>query len=401
MNLKKNITQIIILIICLGIGSCIEEIPLISSQSEQNSFLVVQAELTDSLSTQKIFLSRSSLLNSEEILFEQNAQVSIEDSSGNIFSFQEISPGEYHSIAPFNATVDVSYQLNINTNDNLRYTSSAEMLSGTAKIDRLYVERIVSDKGIEGVGVFVDSENLNLNAQNYRFEYDETFKVIAPLWNAFDAIVVSTSPPEVDIELREKEERICFEDRFSRSIILGSTSDLSSNSLNRFLVTFLPRTDYAISHRYSILVKQKAISAENLSFYQTLKDLSNSESIFTDTQPGFLEGNIRSIDNEEEKVVGLFEVNSVQSQRLFFNYEDLFPGEELPPYAINCNLVSPPLVTPGGRSPLIEAILSGRLKYFALNEGQIPDGGPFLMTARACSDCTALGSNVIPEFWTE
>jgi hypothetical protein len=57
-----------------------------------------------------------------------------------------------------------------------------------------------------------------------------------------------------------------------------------------------------------------------------LKELSGSDGILSQNQPGFFFGNIKSVENPNEKVIGYFEVSSVSSQRIFFNYEDVFPG---------------------------------------------------------------------------
>ena len=86
-----------------------------------------------------------------------------------------------------------------------------------------------------------------------------------------------------------------------------------------------------------------------------------------------------------------------------------FPDEPLPPYFIDCTLVRPNLID-GDRapfwSPLIVAIDSGQIIYYALNsEGafDLPgdDDGPFIGVTPACGDCTRLGSNIKPNFWEE
>ena len=60
------------------------------------------------------------------------------------------------------------------------------------------------------------------------------------------------------------------------------------------MVRFINRNNYIISHRYSILVRQFVQSNEAFTFYETLNDLSRNESLFSETQPGFLAGNVSS-----------------------------------------------------------------------------------------------------------
>lgn len=127
--------------------------------------------------------------------------------------------------------------------------------------------------------------------------------------------------------------------------------------------------------------------------------------MFSEIQTGFLESNISS-ENDNSKVLGYFQVSSVDSKRLYFNYVDVFPDEEPPPYFINCNFLGAPrLSVPNVGSPLIDGIKSGLIKYVGENENSPPFGdddyAPFLTTPRVCGDCTALGSNVRPSFWED
>ena len=169
------------------------------------------------------------------------------------------------------------------------------------------------------------------------------------------------------------------------------------------------RNNYIISHRYSILVKQYVQTSEAHQFYKSLKELSSSESLFSQTQPGFLVGNVFSESDSSEKVLGFFEVSSVSSKRVYFNYKDLFPGEILPPYYINCTyFFSPALITRDmltgiiTESPLQDAIKRGE-QFLEENllDGELVIGAPYEMVLPPCGDCTVLGSNVVPDFWVE
>ena len=100
-------------------------------------------------------------------------------------------------------------------------------------------------------------------------------------------------------------------------------------------------------------------------------------------------------------VLGYFEVASVSERRIFFNYDDFFPGEDLPPYADPCTRVTPPLQdreTDCVLRPLIEA---GTFLYLEENFEPSLTAGPFVVVPRVCGDCTVLGTNELPEFWIE
>ena len=110
--------------------------------------------------------------------------------------------------------------------------------------------------------------------------------------------------------------------------------------------------------------------------------------------------------------LGYFEVASVSQKRIFFNYEDLFPGEPLPPYPISCESFGNPRLFPNGYtcfavgdcegncvSPLIDQINSEKVVYAGIREGDML--APYYTWPSPCGDCKALGSNMAPEFWTE
>ena len=214
---------------------------------------------------------------------------------------------------------------------------------------------------------------------------------------------------------RAEEEQVCYNTVLSTDVILSDGIILDANQVRGNLVRFINRDDAILSHRYSILVKQFLQSADAAKFYRNLLQFSQSESLFSEIQPGLIEGNISAVDGEEELAIGFFSVASVTEQRLFFDYEDFFPNEALPPYfgTINCNrLIAPilgdpekdgpipPNVTCG--TPLVELIQSEAIEFFESNS--VPPGecqGPYFVTFRECGDCTALGTNVVPDFWIE
>jgi len=133
------------------------------------------------------------------------------------------------------------------------------------------------------------------------------------------------------------------------------------------------------------LVKQFLQTVEAAKFYRTLLQFSQNENLFSEVQPGFLEGNISSASgNINDRVIGFFSVASVTEQRLFFNYADYLPPPE------GC----------GGARSLVELIKLDRIEFVEVSAKELCQG-PYLVTQRPCGDCTVLGSNVEPEFWME
>lgn len=392
--------------IMLTFQSCIDAFDFEST--EFKSALVVEGTITDQEEVQKIRVSRTFPLDTVLMSGVSGANVSVLDSDGSVYSFSEASDGEYRSNEAFSVVPGRTYTLSILTQDGKEYRSDETNVPTQTTIDNLYAERDFNDVAEnEGMFIYVDSYDPTGQSNYYRYEYEETYKIIAPFWSGLDAYIVSPLPePEVGTRPKEQEEQICYQTVPSNTIIQQSTTEFGEDRISKFPVRFINRDNYILSHRYSILVRQYVQSRAAFTYYETLESMAGSENFFSQLQTGFLEGNIRSLSEPNEDVIGFFQVSTVSEKRIFFDYNDFFPNENLPDYPISCDLVSPPIITETGASPLLIAIELELLKYVEdydqeTNPLNFSEYGPFLMVPTPCGDCTVYGSNVVPEFWIE
>ncbi len=377
---------------------CIE--PFEGTFEDFESALVIEATITNEMQQQEILLTRTYEFEADGPSAEPNAMVNVSDDTGNVFAFEDTGEGIYLSTQPFAAQAGRDYQLSITTQDGRSYGSNVTQLTAETLIDEVTAERITNDLGQDGMAILVNSFDPTGNSKNYRYQYQETFRIIAPEWTPTSLIgdpaggcAVLKVPNTTDIE-------VCYGTDSSNTIILTSTEDLEEDRVNRFMVRFIARDNYIISHRYSILVKQFVQSNEAFTFFETLNELSGSESLFSQTQPGFLQGNVFSNDNRDERVLGFFDVSSVSQERIFFNYSDFYPDEPLPPYIEECRPSSPPIASPGGC--VLRPILESGAGIYAGDNGEPMIGeGPFFIVSRACGDCKVLGASEVPDFWIE
>jgi len=420
------------------LASCIDEVDLgIDGNEDVFAILIVEATLTNEVKHHTVTLSRMDTLvdlgidsiynpytpirdiNRDLVRYEANATVSIENDNGTTYSFSEASPGVYDSDIEFAAEMGNAYQLIILTSDGKRYSSTNMRIEGLAAISNLYAEKTTSESGAQGIGIFVDNTVESGSVQNLRYTYDETYKIIAPNWSPQDFKLTNYEPcalPVVtyDLEIidREEEQQVCFGNNGSNTIIQAQQGNLSDN-VKKLMVRFLDQDNFIISHRYSIEVVQLVSNAASFSFYDQLNNFSQTGSIFSQIQPGFLEGNLSSDDGNQGTIIGFFDVVSVSKNRLFFNYTDFYPEEELPPYPFNCVLQSAPeshrsfcATSPGGGGgcPLsvIQSVNLNLISYVGRNDNEIGScPGPHVFVPRVCGDCTTLGSNIKPDFWVD
>jgi hypothetical protein len=400
MKVKKHY-YILFLIIGIYSNSCIEPFDIKSIAFE--SALVVEATITNEFKYHEINISRTYQLEAKEPLAESNATVKVFDDFQNVYIFQEVTPGKYISNIKFSAAPNLNYQLKIATEDGGLYASQPTQLTNVSNIDKVYAEK--SDDG-KGVNIFVNSYSSVGNARYYRFEYEETYKIIASKWSIWDLVVISDKEPyEFDFVLRDEQKKICYNTIKSKGIIQTETNSFVEDRITKFPVRYISTDNYLITNRYSMLLKQFVQSQEAYNYYRTLKDLSESESLFSQNQQGFIKGNLYSENHSNENIIGFFEVSAVATKRMFFSPSDLDLTIPLPkPYPVNCDLIAPQLKPKSGKS-LFEYLESGSLKYYLDNDGAslplISPNGPYVMVPSECGDCTLIGTNIVPEFWVE
>lgn len=387
--------------------SCTEPYALQTNTFEDA--LVIEATVTNELKKQEIKISRTFQLEQTEPIIEKDATVYITDDIGNQYNFIEEND-KYISEFEFEAIPERQYQLFVNTSDGKHYTSTREKLTTISPLTEVKATR-KNSYGVEGVEITANSYDPTGNSKYYRFEYEETHKIIVPYPSKDSLIVYGNSDcPNAslgetlytfEIVERSGESETCYKTNKSTEILLENTSSKSIDKIDDFSIRFISKEDYIISNRYSILVKQYVQNLNSYTFYKTLKKLSASGSILSPSQPGFINGNILNINNPNEKVIGFFDISSYSEKRIFFNYNDVFPDEEIPPYFYNCEVVdydetlidcSIPILYGLGKLGSLTA--RGTIVFYGKNLPHI-----YRMVPYQCGDCRTIGSNVVPSFW--
>lgn len=405
MKLNKLYTHIFLLLGFCFLFNCTEEIQL-STENFKN-VLVVEATITDEFKTQEVKVTSTFLLESDTPVFDAGASVQVATSS-KTYNFHHVGEGVFYSDEQFQAIKDESYKLLITTSDGKKYYSNSEVLAPKAELENLYAELGSSQEG-SGVYVLVDSNNDLDGAAFFRYEYEETYKIVSPYFRFQDISISNIQGVskertyDIDIVERPADQQNCYSTNTSTEILLMSVSSLSENRVSRFPIKFISENSPFLRDRYSILVKQYVQSADANNFYKILKELGgDSESVFVTNQPGFVQGNIFSEESLEEKVIGFFDVSTVTSKRIYFNYADF--NFVLPPYYFDCEV------------RLLDYDKVGSVDPYQLDERSIlltllTDNPPFKYISGfgtlyeivdpECGDCSTFASNIKPEFWED
>ncbi len=391
---NRKVKLLLLVFISVITTNCVDEFDIQTENFE--SILVVNTSITNELKKQKVLLSRTFKFEENGPSAEQGATVRISDNNVD-YVFEEVSPGVYISIDEFSAIPGREYQLSITTTDGTSYISDkATLPTENSSITQVTPVQMVNNNGVEGVGILVDSFDPTGSSVYYRYQYEETYKIVARFWVPVD---LTTSFEFVD---RPDGQEICFNSRASNSIIITDTRSQEEDRVNDFLIRFIEAEDISVAERYSILVRQIVQSREAYGFYQTLSNFSESESLFSQVQPGFVSGNIISEKNKNERVLGFFEVAAVSQERIFFDREDII--NDLPRFSPGCDRIAPVQSTSESieefERRLQDLIRSGNVKFLEEQRGE-EDEGTFVFVPRGCGDCSVFGSSAVPSFWVD
>jgi hypothetical protein len=395
----KLLNKIIqLLIVSFFIISCTEQYALQTNTFE--NALVVEATITNELKKQEIKITRTYRLEEEETTIESGAKVTITDNENNKYDF-DLKDSIYVSRSEFQAIPGKKYRLDITTNQGKSYYSTSETLTTVNEIQSIDAT-VTTVKNDRGVQINVKNFDPTGTSKYYRYEYEETYKVIAPQWVPFTA--TATYEPQqntysIQVKPRVDERKTCYSTIKSNSILITTTGGLTEDRVN-FPIRFISNKNYIISHRYSILIHQYIQSLEAYTYYKTLKKTSSSQNLLSQNQPGFFFGNIKSIDAPNEKVIGFFEVTSVSSKRIYFNYSDLFPNEPLPPFYNGCPLKEMKFCfdsnDPACQGSSIVSYFQSQSLIYAADSGMY-----YYLVEPPCGDCTTISSNIKPAFWID
>lgn len=352
------------------------------------SYLVVEGVINTN-DTTTIKLSRTVNLSNNVTTNPVEANVSVESDAGNNYDLVEKSPGVY-ILTGATLSDGPKYRLHITTKDNNEYRSDFVAVKNAPPIDSIGFS--LTSKGIQ---VYSNAHDATNNTRYYRFEYLETWK----FHSLYRSSWISNGK---DIVPRTEDQQVyyCYKSNPSTSITLGSTAKLTQDVLYQTPIISIESTSEKIEDKYSILLKQYALTAEAYKFWESLKKNTEQLGSIFDAEPTQLAGNIHNINDNSDAVIGYISVGSVASKRVFIANE-LLPPTFVTAYPYDCQLDTFWYANPHGAGANdVRPILVPEIELAAFDFPGAP-AKPlgFLGAAPFCVDCTLRGSKKPPVFW--
>ncbi len=377
----KSFCYTLLFTVFLSANACKEKYDLPETVVNKD-YLVVEGFIDGGNDSTFISLSRTvTPEDTTSIKAEQGAMVSIEGESGESFLLNEIKPGLY-AAAPLLLNPSAQYRLSITTRNGKVYQSDYVEVKNTPEIDSVSWTREP-----DGVQVYVNTHDAHNNTKYYNWQYEETWEFYSGFysnweWDPINEIIILRDNPNLIYH--------CWQSYTSSNIIIGSSAKLSEDIIYRFPLTFIPDDSWKLQSRYSILVKQRALSKGAYEYLENMKKNSEQLGSIFDPQPSTLNGNIHCITDPQEIVLGYLYSSTMVEKRIFITRSEVGGWK----YRFFCEEFS----IKNSPDSLKQAFGGG---------GLIPTSevatGPVIERynagSRQCVDCTLRGTNVKPGFW--
>ena len=184
----------------------------------------------------------------------------------------------------------------------------------------------------------------------------------------------------------------CWQSYTSPNIIIGSTAKLSEDIVYLQPLTFIPQDSWKIGSRYSILVRQRALSKGAYEYFENLRKNSEQLGSIFDPQPSTSIGNIRCVNNPSEIVLGYIYSSTEVEKRIFISRSEVPKWQ----YVFFCEEISVKNVP----DSLEQAFGGGA--YLPTDDVRSSVTGiieRYVGSSKSCVDCTLRGTNKRPDFW--
>ncbi|UOE49881.1 DUF4249 domain-containing protein [Mucilaginibacter sp. SMC90] len=358
-----------------------------------NHYLVVEGVINNGADSTIVKLSRTvNISGSVSSSGVDNCTVSVEAEGGASYSLSPQGNGAY-LILGLSLDASKKYRLHIVTNDSQEYASD-------------YVE-VKKTQPIDSVGFYVKNGNLQIyanthdpanNTRYYRWSYDETWKFHARYQSSY---IVDRENKTVVARPGSEANYYCFAGDKSTTIVIGSSAKLSQDVIFQQPITTIASTSEKVEMRYSILLKQYALTKEAYQFWENMKKNTEQLGSIFDAQPSQLTGNIHNLKDPAEPVIGYVSVTNVQAKRVFIDNVQV-PHDWVAKYPYDCGPPDTALFfnPKTQQNEVLNFIINGVAVPVADIKQQMNVIG-YTYSSVECTDCRIRGRVQAPAFWTE
>jgi hypothetical protein len=286
---------------------------------EPFGYLVVDGFLNNSADTTFIRLSRTSKIQSGvRNREEKNAQMSVTDANGTIlYAFSSIADGLYY-VPGMSLNNGSTCRLKINTANGNEYVSDEIQIKTTPPIDSISWE-----KTGDGVKLYATTHDPNAATQYYRWDFTETWEYRSNFYSLLkyeDSTMLTRTFPAEQVYT-------CWQTRHSTELQLASSAKLSEDVIYKKQIQLIPDNSIELNIKYSILLRQYALTKEAFEYLQNLKKISEQMGSVFDAQPSELPSNIHCTNQPDALALGYITASTMETKRIFIDKVQVLPWQ--------------------------------------------------------------------------
>jgi hypothetical protein len=341
------------------------------------SVLVVDGFIYAGSDSTKIRLTRSrNFDDSSATPLELGAHMVLEAQTGGAtYPFTELGNG-YYGVPSLNLAAGLDYRLHITLASGKQYLSDYVPVVSSPPIDSITYQEVPGTK----VTIFANTHDPANKTHYYLWTYVETYEYHSLYYSP--AIVVGDSLVPRDTPIN-----VCYLSLPSTDILIGSSASLGADIISQAPLEVIYAFSQKLTVLYSTLVTQIALTPDAYAYWQNMQTNSENLGSIFGPQPFQANGNIHSVSNPAEEVVGYVCLSTPSRQRIFIHNSQLYHWFQ-PNY--NC-----PVDTDDITKIPPAAFFGPDMLFIEMYKPALWLGVP-----GDCADCRFDGGNVYkPSFW--
>jgi hypothetical protein len=328
-----------------------------------------------------VLLSRVRSLSDTTAAPISGAQVQVVSENGTAWPLPEsVTPGRYQ--ATLNLDASRKYFLRVISPEGNAYESAPQTPKVAPPIDSVTFRQPTPT---DDATIYVHSHDPSNNTRYYRWQAIETWE----RHSAYESFYNVVNGQIVPKDYGEQNFR-CWRSEPLSTIVIANTNNLAQDVVSYQPITTLTKATEKGYVRYSILVKQVALTPESYDFWNTIKKNTELSGSLFDPQPSQYTTNITCKTDPGKKAIGFVSVSGSTEARLFIMNSAL----ESWPYQDNNQGCT---ATEFSNKFAAEDYLT---KNPNLLVAYYITGGGYALSTPPCVDCRLTGGDIIkPSFW--
>ncbi len=316
----------------------------------------------------------------QAIVPENGAVITVESDAGRKFPLSGLGNGVYGIGQVTPGAANEKYRLNITTAGNRQYVSDFVEFKKTPPIDSISWEQLE-----DGVHIYVNTHDDANNTKYYKWSYSQTWQYHLAYDSKLEYIHNAILPRDIPIYT-------CWKTLPLSPIELQATIKLAKDVVYKKQLMFIPTSDFKIQVLYSILVRQSVLTQQGYDYWTGLSRNTEQLGSLFDALPLALAGNIHSVTDSSEKVIGFISAATTMQQRLFIKRTSVINWQD--PLSIRgyCDTIH---INNSGNIILLVGDA-----YIPIDLAFEPTGSVVYAAPIECTDCRTKGGVLAkPPFW--